>query len=81
MAEKPQKRTYVVLNQDEAGYWSKVGTVTATSAEQAIRNAVGSEGVFVAIPARNFQPVKVSVEQPKPRIVLGAGKPETPADG
>ena len=74
MAEQ-QKRQYVVLVR-ESDVWVEVKRIAAMSSEQAIRNAVGSEGTFVAVPERNFRPVKVSVEQPKPRIVLGDGEAE-----
>ncbi len=38
-------------------------TVHATSASDAVRKAAaGKEGVYVAVPQRSFQPVKVRVE-------------------
>lgn len=63
---------YVVLRENiaskdtvspNAGTHSIVTTVKARSAADAIRQAAGkTEGTYRAVPARSFQPVKVTVE-------------------
>lgn len=54
---------YVVLNKDGEGWKPIVPTVKARSAEHAIREAAGNTpGNYVAVPARSWKPVKVSVD-------------------
>ncbi len=59
---------YVILEWEAAGNaWKARGNVVARSVEQAIRKHVADKaqdgGEFVAIPARSFAPVTVTVEQ------------------
>ncbi len=55
--------TYVVLATDESDFWRVVVKVEARSGEDAIRRHVAGKtegGVFVAVPARSWKPVKVT---------------------
>lgn len=64
---------YVVLRRNEAGYWSKVGEGTARSARVAVQQAVDAEleqGEYVAVPARSWRPVSVTV-QTETKIRIG----------
>lgn len=70
---------YVILAQDlpanksdgQGDGWLKVNKVTARSANEAVKAACGGKaGLYVAIPARSFQPVTVKVET-KTTIKLG----------
>ena len=72
-AGKQESRTYVVLQRlpgsspSQAQTWIFVQNVEATSTEQAIRKTVegqktSDEHTWVAIPARSFVPVSVSVK-------------------
>lgn len=63
--------TYIILeigttSSETPRLWKERGQVQAISAVAAIRKHVepdaGLEGTFVAIPARSWQPVKVSTE-------------------
>lgn len=57
--------------------WSEVGSVSARSADAAIRDVVGKlsesdrKGTFVAIPSRSFKPVTVS-EKVERTLVIGS---------
>lgn len=61
---------YLVLEVQERNdnglhLWQKIAAVEARSASSAIREALGGEeheGEYVAVPARSWRPVKVSVE-------------------
>lgn len=69
------KTAYVVLRRSQRalagtdatnqnnGAWEDVATIEANNATEAIRTAAKKqEGEYVAIPARSFSPVKVTVE-------------------
>ena len=67
-AAKTETDHHVLKEQDAAGaksYEPVASTVKARSAKEAIRKAIGdtakTNGVYVAIPARSFKPVKVTV--------------------
>lgn len=64
-----QETEYVVLQREGDGQrWVQVGKPTrAHSAEQAIRGHHNGEGVYVAVPARSFQPMALD-EEPQPPI-------------
>jgi hypothetical protein len=66
---------YIVLARNNDGCWIEGPTVEATSAEAAIRAEVGDgkagAKTYVAVPARSWKPVAVSVETTK-RVKLGA---------
>lgn len=69
---------YVVLRESPGSVtvWQEVGSATATSAKGAIAQCVGeASGTFVAVPARSFQPVKVTVAQ---KATLSFGAPSKP---
>ena len=59
---------YVVLAEAD-GDWSVLEDVDADSARAAIRAATNAPGVFVAVPARSWHPVTVTVET-QTRMVL-----------
>lgn len=63
-AKKNPNIEYIVLAKDTSGYWHTDGKhVSGRSAKEAIRTYSGKEsGVYVAIPMRSWNPVKVSVE-------------------
>lgn len=65
---------YVVLRQDESGYWREAGPHTdAVSAEAAVRKAVTDKGgTFVAVPVRSFAPITVEVETKRTLKVVTA---------
>ena len=61
--------TYIVLQREMEGSgdsvkdrWKATGTVSASSAEAAIRQSVSDEGTYVAVPARSWKPVAVRTE-------------------
>lgn len=62
---------YVVLTKQEGEGWKTIiPPVEARSGEQAVRIASnGAPGTYVAVPARSWKPVKVSVETVK-RVTL-----------
>jgi hypothetical protein len=68
---------YVVLRKDGSGthLWMEIDRASSGNAEQAIRAAVDKgeydSGIFVAVPARSWQPRTVSVETVS-RIVIDA---------
>lgn len=74
------KRTeYVVLrrgSQKSEGrdwLWETIGRASATSAKAAIAQCAGeTSGSYVAVPARSFQPVYVTVAQ---KATLSFGEP------
>lgn len=78
-AKTKQTTEYVVLRENAsapnqtnslAGTHSVVKTVTAASANDAIRQAADDkEGVYRAVPARSWKPVKVTVKT-ETRITL-----------
>jgi hypothetical protein len=76
---EPGKRTeYVVLRREPGEAespttpWLMAGRASATSAKAAISQVVKNKGgTFVAVPARSFQPVEVTVEQ-KATLKFGA---------
>lgn len=77
---------YVVLRHNSArlneaaAHWQEDGRATATSAKEAIKQVVGDKGgTFVAIPARSFQPVTVTIEQ-KATLKFGEAKKESPVE-
>ena len=48
---------------DRVRAWETIAEVEAANAQDAIRQAAkGAEGVYVAVPARSWQPVTVKVE-------------------
>lgn len=48
-----------------------VGTYESNTPEQAIRAvADGRQGIFVAVPVRNWSQMRVATEQPPPRTTL-----------
>jgi len=57
---------YIILRQNGDGDWQEVeGTILASSARSAIRAMFRHDqapGTFVAVPARNFQPLTVNVK-------------------
>lgn len=61
----PAPTDYIVLSRDTSrdtsGYWTQEKTVQARSAEAAIRQ-LGTEGTYVAVPARSWKPVTVKAE-------------------
>jgi len=59
---------YVILKQDESGYWSYLKHVAASSAEEAARK-VGEEGTFAPIPTRSWNEFTLEQET-KPRLKL-----------
>lgn len=63
-AEKKTGTTYLVFQevdlQDGKNY-RRVGGSDARSADEAIKAVADKAGVYVAIPARSFKPVKVTV--------------------
>lgn len=64
-AKKAAGTEYVVLRMtdDPNDTWKTGSSVHATSASDAVRKAAaGKEGVYVAVPARSFQPQRVKVE-------------------
>lgn len=68
MDENEQKRsTYVVLVGAPESGWVETNRVDAASAEAAIRRTADlqGEGKYVAIPARSWKPISVSVETKK----------------
>ena len=74
---KPSPETeYVVLKQDESGFWSTVNRGSFKSADAALRGVVeklaaqDQDGTFVAVPARSWRPVTVST-QTTTTVVLG----------
>lgn len=58
--------TYVVLFRDDSGYWTDLVTIQASSSDDAVRRAVvktaNATGTYVAVPARSWKPVTVTVE-------------------
>lgn len=66
----------VLIAGGEEGSWSQIGpdVVNATSAEAAIRTVVIArelDGVYVAVPARSWNPTPVKVETTK-TVKVGA---------
>lgn len=75
---------YLILRRDgSADRWISTNTVEARSPQQAIEKAIapgpakdGEEpveptaGEFVAVPARNWKPVKVKVEPQPPKLTF-----------
>ena len=57
------RTTYAVLHEGDDGRWLKVGVIMATSAENAIKNAVKESGTYVAVPARSWKPMRVEQVQ------------------
>jgi len=60
---------YIILRQNGEGEWQELGeaggTIIASSARSAIRAMFRHDqapGTFVAVPARNFQPLTVNVK-------------------
>jgi len=76
--------SYVILTQqtesaDLVGVkrqWHEIATVQALSADSAIRKA-NKEGVLIAVPARSWNPVRVTTET-KTVLKLGLTEPSTP---
>ena len=56
---------YLILRQnaEQAGVWIQFATASATSPARALRISNLDEGEYVAVPARSWKPLKVSVEQ------------------
>jgi hypothetical protein len=61
--------TYIVLRRLEPGtpgaypvQWEIAAEADAPSAAAAIRHAVDSDGIYVAVPARSWRPVTVRTE-------------------
>jgi len=51
---------YVVLQNANGQGWVEVATVDARSALEAIKaNATAGEGIYSAVPARSWKPIKV----------------------
>jgi hypothetical protein len=68
LTDKGKSTQYVVLRRSEPGephvVWEEAGRASAASAKAAISQVVGeTAGTYVAVPARSFQPVEVTVEQ------------------
>lgn len=66
--------SYIVLARNNDGCWIEGPTVEATSAEAAIRAAIDGtdqQQAYVAVPARSWKPLAVSVETIK-RVHVGA---------
>lgn len=66
-AAEKQSTVYLVLTQAaENGPWTAISTYTAASAKAAVSLAVKDKdakaGTFVAVPARSWQPLTLSVE-------------------
>ena len=57
---------YVILKQDESGFWSYLKHIAAPSAEEAARK-VGEEGTFAPIPTRSWNEFTLT-EETKPRL-------------
>lgn len=58
---------YLIFEKTKDGFWSETGkSVASSSARAAVRSALsganGSEGTFVAIPARSWQPLTATKE-------------------
>ena len=80
--KKTQPRDYVILEHATADQsWKERGTISATSAAQAIKNHVASKNLdgpdgakgartFIAVTARSWQTITVTVET-KTTIKLG----------
>jgi hypothetical protein len=71
MADKKARTDYVVLlNGENAPMWMVLGTVTASGAAQAKRQALAQfhpeGGTVVAVPAQSWQP-----EDLKPKLSFG----------
>jgi hypothetical protein len=60
---------YLVLSKDSSGFWNEAETVTAVSADAAIRVVAVANGTFAAVPARSWKPRKVTLEV-KERLTL-----------
>jgi hypothetical protein len=57
---------YVVLVKTEGETWKVLGTAPASSPQLAIKQVIGDSGgagVYVTVPTRSWQPVKMSVKQ------------------
>ena len=56
---------YIILRRNGDAQWREEGTIIASSARSAIRAMFRHDqapGTFVAVPARNFQPLTVNVK-------------------
>lgn len=54
---------------DGGAPWMEAGTVEASSAREAIRKSVTESGTVVAVPARSWLPLTVSIET-KQKVTL-----------
>jgi len=65
------KTRYIILRKAEGGAdkvgiessWDIIDYADASSANAAIRSAIKTTGHYLAVPARSWKPVKVTVEQ------------------
>lgn len=83
-SSKAKTTEYVILRQTADGRWADVGKVAAASAMAAIREAAikpaaadaqahAFRDVYIAVPARSFQPVTAAVKR-EPSVTLKAVK-------
>lgn len=76
-AAEPKGTKYVVLERIALGRddWRETANVTALSAEAAIRDALAGDtdgGTYVAVPARSWKPLTVTVETIPKITISGA---------
>lgn len=67
--ERVPTREYVVLTEGVGGTWNIHKTVVAATALSAIRKTTDAEGTYVAVPKRNWQPVRATIKTER-RITL-----------
>lgn len=69
---------YVVLQQDDSGFWSEITEIEAHTADQAATNAYMKNPVnvraIVAVPKRSWRPTPIRTEV-KTKVVLGEPAP------
>lgn len=61
---------YMILKWDEEGFWHVLIEAEASSPRRALVAAKVGEGEYVAVPARSWKPLTVSVEQTT-KITIG----------
>lgn len=82
MADEKKATEYVILRQTADGRWAEVGKVAAPSSMAAIKEAAmkpaaadaqahAFRDVYIAVPARSFQPVSAAVKR-EPSVTLKA---------
>jgi hypothetical protein len=76
MATTKSLTRYVILRQHAADRYAKVGETSASSGTAALRQVVSKlsepDGDYIAVPARSFVSVPVSVKVAEPQLVIGA---------